>query len=142
MQEVFPTELARELAKIHLKVEFDPRTQKMHAHIQRSLARVYSKFSASALVSLFVQRLHHNFSEKLHMFFACPINIFAIYEEGVCKADIKGSSAARAHTCLSSQTLPKQGSTSFSLESQHEEFLILSTSRQLVATSNAENFAS
>lgn len=55
IQEVFPTELSRELAKVHLKVEFDPRTCKMHAHIQCSLAKVYSKFNDSAIVSLFVQ---------------------------------------------------------------------------------------
>lgn len=35
----------------------------MHAHIQRSLAKAYSKFNDSAIVSLFV--LCHNFGEKL-----------------------------------------------------------------------------
>lgn len=53
--EVFPTELSTELARIPLKVEFDPRTHKMHAHIQRSLAKAYSKSNDSAIVALFVQ---------------------------------------------------------------------------------------
>lgn len=41
-----------ELAKIHLKVEFDPGPRKTHAHIQHSLAKVCSKLSDAARAAL------------------------------------------------------------------------------------------